>query len=188
MNSIHIRCSSFSDVNTVVPLLIEAMGDIAYRLSGTNNDDECEVILKSHFLEENSRISYRHCWVIELNGIACGAMACYGGDRAREYDEWIRAEIWKRFKYNMQIDAECKKGEFYIDSIAINPLYRGKKLSALLIEKSKEIAKNSGYERVSLIVDEKKSSLKHYYQSLGFKEDGLIEVYQHFYAHMIFSL
>ncbi|MFZ3052713.1 MAG: GNAT family N-acetyltransferase [Sulfuricurvum sp.] len=188
MNTIQIRLSSFDDADIVVPLLIEAMGDIAYRLSGTNDHDECEAILKSHFLGENSRISYRRCWVIESDGKICGAIACYGGDRAGEYDEWARAEIRKRFQYDQPIDPECEKGEFYIDSIAISPLYRGKRFSALLIEKSKEIAKEGGYERVSLIVDEEKSSLKHYYQSLGFNEDGLKEVYQHSYAHMIFSL
>lgn len=188
MNDIQIRCSSLEDVDTVVPLLIEAMGDIAYRLSGTNNHDESMAILKSYFLGENSRISYRNCWVIESDGIVCGAIACYGGKDASKYDEWIRTEIRKRFKYDQIVDPECEENEFYIDSIAINPLYRGKKFSALLIEKSKEIAKEYGYKRVSLIVDEEKSSLKHYYQSLGFQEDGLREVYQHLYAHMAFAL
>lgn len=188
MNSVQIRSSSQDDVNSVVPLLIEAMGDIAYRLSGTDKPNECEAILKSHFLGENSRISYRHCWVIESDNIVCGAIACYGGDKAREYDEWTRTQIWKRFQHDQIIDPECEEDEFYIDSIAINSLYRGKRFSELLIQKSKEIAKERGYKRVSLIVDEEKESLKHYYQSLGFKEEGLKVVYQHPYIRMIFPL
>lgn len=188
MNDIQIRYSSFEDVDTVVPLLIEAMGDIANCLSGTNNHDECEAILKSHFLGENSRISYTNCLVIESDGMVCGAIACYGGDKASEYDEWIRSEIRKRFQHEQNIDPECAENEFYIDSIAINPLYRGKRFSALLIEKSKEIAQERGYKRISLIVDKEKTKLKEYYQSLGFKEIGLKVVYQHHYVHMIFRL
>lgn len=188
MNTIQIRLSSFDDADIVVTLLIEAMGDIAYRLSGTNNHDECEAILKSHFLGENSRISYQRCWIIEADGKVCGALVCYGGDKAKKYDDWTRTEIRKHFQHDQIIDSECEEDEFYIDSIAIDPLYRGQRFSAFLIDKSKEMAKEYGYQRVSLIVDLEKGGLKQYYKSLGFKEDGLTVVYQHSYARMIFTL
>ena len=94
-------------------------------------------------------------------------------------------------------DPECLPGEFYLDSMAILPEFRGKayeyagstdRIGHLLMLDGIEQGRRKGFPRISLIVDKAKPRLKSYYSALGFRPDGEILFFGHLYDRMIMNL
>ena len=91
-------------------------------------------------------------------------------------------------------DPECLPGEFYLDSMAILPEFRGKvyeyagstdRIGHILMLDGIEEGRRKGFPRISLIVDKSKPRLKSYYSALGFRPDGEILFFGHLYDRMI---
>ncbi|MDY0327585.1 MAG: GNAT family N-acetyltransferase [Arcobacteraceae bacterium] len=179
-----IRNASINDYETLVDLLIEAMGDIAYYLSGTSNQTQMRAILIYYYKSELSRISYKNCFVIEKESVICGVILCYSGNDIEKLDNWTSEQIFKNFNTKVVIDKECFEDEFYIDCICVDSHYRGKKISALLFAHAINHAKKLGFDKVSLIVDIDKEATKKYYHSLGFEENTQLTINKHIYYHM----
>ena len=94
-------------------------------------------------------------------------------------------------------EPECLPGEFYLDSMAILPEFRGKayeyagstdRIGHLLMLDGIEQGRRKGFPRISLIVDKSKPRLKSYYSALGFRPDGEILFFGHLYDRMIKDL
>lgn len=94
-------------------------------------------------------------------------------------------------------EPECYPGEFYLDSMAILPEFRGKayeyagstdRIGHLLMLDGIEQGRRKGFPRISLIVDKSKPRLKSYYSALGFRPDGEILFFGHLYDRMIKDL
>jgi hypothetical protein len=64
-----IRQAVPDDAITVVPLILQAIGHIAFVLSGTNDDQETTSILTNFFCQEDNRISYQNTLVMEQDGV-----------------------------------------------------------------------------------------------------------------------
>ena len=94
-------------------------------------------------------------------------------------------------------EPECIPGEFYLDSMAILPEFRGKayeyagstdRIGHILMLDGIEQGRRKGFPRISLIVDKAKPRLKTYYSALGFRPDGEILFFGHLYDRMIKDL
>ncbi len=94
-------------------------------------------------------------------------------------------------------EPECLPGEFYLDSMAILPEFRGRayeyagstdRIGHLLMLDGIEQGRRKGFPRISLIVDKAKPRLKSYYSALGFRPDGEILFFGHLYDRMIMNL
>ncbi len=94
-------------------------------------------------------------------------------------------------------EPECLPGEFYLDSMAILPEFRGKayeyagstdRIGHILMLDGIEEGRSKGFSRISLIVDKAKPRLKIYYSALGFRPDGEILFFGHLYDRMIMGL
>ena len=94
-------------------------------------------------------------------------------------------------------EPECLPGEFYLDSMAILPEFRGKayeyagstdRIGHILMLDGIEEGRRKGFPRISLIVDKAKPRLKTYYSALGFRPDGEILFFGHLYDRMIKDL
>ena len=94
-------------------------------------------------------------------------------------------------------EPECLPGEFYLDSMAILPEFRGisyeyagstDRLGHILMLDGIEQGRTKGFQRISLIVDKAKPRLKTYYSALGFRPDGEILFFGHLYDRMIKDL
>jgi len=94
-------------------------------------------------------------------------------------------------------EPECLPGEFYLDSMAILPEFRGRayeyagstdRIGHILMLDGIEEGRRKGFPRISLIVDKAKPRLKTYYSALGFRPDGEILFFGHLYDRMIKDL
>jgi ribosomal protein S18 acetylase RimI-like enzyme len=70
------------------------------------------------------------------------------------------------------INDETEAGEYYLDSVAVLPEFRGQGIGSALVEAFCERAFSEGAERVGLIVEEENATAEKVYSSLGFKRVG----------------
>lgn len=130
--------------------------------------------------------SWRNAVVATIDEQAVGCLIGYEGSRYRELRERTWPQLWDDMdpEYLMSVEAETAPGEFYLDSMAIQPGHRGlsigKKLMTYAIEKGKAL----GCKNATLLVDTHKPRLEAYYRSLGFEVFAQMEYFGHIYNRM----
>ena len=67
-----IRQAVASDALEAVSLIMQAIGDIAFVLTGTTDSQEAASILNDFFEQEDNRISYQNALVMEEEGKLVG--------------------------------------------------------------------------------------------------------------------
>ena len=91
-------------------------------------------------------------------------------------------------------EPECEAGEYYLDSLAVHPDFRGRlfdyegvreKLGHILLLDGIHRGQALGYTRTSLIVDVDRPRLHHYYSQLGFRPVRDILFFGHHYTRMV---
>jgi hypothetical protein len=81
-----IRQAVAGDAVKAVPLIVQAIGHIAFVLTWTTDSQEAASILSDFFGQKDSRISYQNALVMEEEGELVGVAIFYDGARARELD------------------------------------------------------------------------------------------------------
>ncbi len=184
-----------SDAKEAVALLREAMGEIAEFLTGSGDEATILSTLERYFLNKKSRIGYEGAWLYREDTLGdsrvesdevIGAINCYLGDEAKALDEPILRHL-RSLGIEQQIEVECEKGDLYIDSLAVKPQYRNRGIARKLIMHVVSLAQEMGAQRVALLVDCDKISLKEYYARLGFSDEGERIIGTHRYARMIYT-
>ena len=79
---------------------------------------------------------------------------------------------------------ETEEGEFYIDSIAVNPLFRKRGVATELITAMCSKAFNEGYSKVGLIVEINNLKAQLLYEKIGFK----IVEHKIFFGHDMYHM
>jgi hypothetical protein len=74
-----IRQAIASDAVKAVPLIMQAIGDIAIVLTGATDGQEAASVLNDFFGKEDNRISYQNALVMEEKGEVVGVAIFYDG-------------------------------------------------------------------------------------------------------------
>ena len=113
--------------------------------------------------------SYRNTRIAEIEGKPVGALVAYDGARYARMREKTFGLVKQTSGMDLSRNAmETSAGEFYLDSMAILPDYRGLGIGKLLMQDRMSFALNSGFQKVTLLVDKDKPRLQEYYESEGF--------------------
>ncbi|MDO5442450.1 MAG: GNAT family N-acetyltransferase [Bacteroidia bacterium] len=118
---------------------------------------------------EDTLYSYRHARIAEVDGSVAGCIVSYDGAiyaEARKRTFRIFAEAGRAMD---DTENETEAGEYYLDSMAILPAYRGGGIGHALMKDAVAEARENGFSRFSLIVECSKPTLQEYYSQLGFK-------------------
>lgn len=131
---------------------------------------------------DDTLYSYRHTRIAEVDGMAVGALVAYDGAPYAE----MRAKTFGLVQQTSGMDLsknamETGPGEFYLDSMAILPEYRGHGIGHALMRDRMEWAFRNGFKAVTLLVDKDKPHLQAYYESLGFVQMGKMFVFWAWY-------
>jgi len=118
---------------------------------------------------DDTLYSYVNTRIAEMDGDRVGALVAYDGAHYAK----MRAKTFGLVKQTLGIDLshnalETGPGEFYLDSMAILPEYRGFGIGQKLMLDRMEWAKRNGFDAVTLLVDKDKPRLQDYYEELGF--------------------
>lgn len=130
--------------------------------------------------------SYENTMVAVVEGRIAGAMCGYDGADYIRLKQPIVDMIGQDSDFAGVIETEA--GEFYLDSVGVDPEYRGNGIASALFEAQIARARELGHETVGLIVDIDKPKAEALYVRLGFRHVGDREFLSHRMKHMVRKL
>lgn len=136
--------------------------------------------------DDTAMYSWKDSLIAEVDGIPAGCLIAYDGSRYKKLKERTWPLLWDDLEedYLSQVEDETRPGEFFLDSLSVLPDYRGHGIGKRLLLAGVEKGLRLGCECSTLIVDVNKPKLYDYYQSIGFKEFGMMEFFGHYYKRM----
>lgn len=180
-----LRNAKKEDAAGVLPLMMDAIGSIAYSLTGEDSPQEAMAVLEEFYCREGNRLSYENVTVLEKEGRVAAFMLAYHGSRAEALDRPLKARLEARGKPSAAIVCEAGQDEFYLDSLAVHPDFRGQGLGTLLLEEFGRQAAEEGWRRLSLLVEEHNGGARKLYERLGYRPEDALMVAGHRYDRMV---
>ena len=136
---------------------------------------------------DDTLYNYRNTRIAEVEGgRIVGALIGYDGGRYAAMRAKTFGLVQQYFGMDLGQNAmETGEGEFYLDSMAILPEFRGQEIGKRLMRDRMEWAKNNGFAAVTLLVDKDKPRLRKYYESLGFRFKEALFVFGAWYDKLV---
>lgn len=168
----HIRKAKKSDSTYLAPILLLAMEDIIYKFIKKEEYAAAKDFLQYFVERENNQYSYENCYVAEENNEIIGAVDIYKGDDIEKLRKPIIEYVRKHYNPEFNPESETEAGEFYIDSLGINPNHQGKGIGSQILQFliAEYVQKNK--QTLGLLVEEENPLAKKLYLKLGFKVVG----------------
>lgn len=134
---------------------------------------------------EDVLYSWRNTVIAEMDGRVVGALTQYDGNRYLE----MRAVTFPLITQACGIDysdmdLETYPGEYYLDSMAVLPEYRGQGIATALLRDGIARAQAAGIPNVSMIVSPENPKAQQLYESLGFQYIRTINAFHEAYRKM----
>lgn len=133
---------------------------------------------------EDVLYSWSHTLIAEVDGQPAGMITAYDG---QYYRDWRRKtfelaeQVWSSTFPGMEDEAVA--GEYYLDSLAVWPEFRGQGIGRELLKAGIAEGKRLGL-KVTLAVDPVNERAQQLYRSLGFMPDGELFIFGHTYYKM----
>lgn len=173
--NIRFRDAGREDVVFVAWAVLQAVGI-------TRHPEEALVDICS---SDDTLYSWRNARMAVVDGTTVGCLISYPGESYAE----ARRRTFSRLKESLGIDLldnplETGPGEFYLDSLAVLPAFRGFGIGRMLLEDGIRKGRRLGYKRITLIVEKDHPALKEYYADLGFADESDIHIFGEDYLKM----
>jgi len=184
-----IRRAKPADAAHAVPLLVTAMGSITNMLAGTADAAEAQTILQDFFRKDDNRVSHQNTLVAERDGRIVGALVSYHGSCCEEMDRpFLDRQRALYGSERTEIPREAQPDEYYLDSLAVAPEYRGQGIATALIAAFESHAAMLEHPRVALLVEESNEPAYRLYRKLGYIVDSRLTIADHDFHHMVKQL
>ncbi|MBS7344128.1 MAG: GNAT family N-acetyltransferase [Caryophanon sp.] len=176
-----------SQAPAIAPLIVDAIGDIAQRLTAQTEPKLVLDTLQQLIKGTNSRHSYEHTYVAVENGQVIGIAVLYdgkiGASLDRQLEQWLAAQ-----GRPVSIDVEAHEDEFYIDTICVHADGRGKGIGTLLLQFAEQEAKRRGFTKISLNVELEKTRARQLYERVGYVITEQWHIIDEPFHHMVKQL
>ena len=179
---LNIRKATINDATLIAKVVAMAIGEESAILYGGENYMN---VFEEIALLENSQYSYRNAFVAEVDGKAAGAVDAYDGAELYPLRKTTLEIIYKHTAKELQMADETDSSEFYLDSLAVFPEYRGRGIGAKLILAVKEKAFNEYNKNLGLLVDFENPDAERLYQSVGFERADVKDFLGHKMWHLV---
>ncbi|MBB6240230.1 ribosomal protein S18 acetylase RimI-like enzyme [Pedobacter sp. AK013] len=184
-----IRPATPRDVEAVVPLIIQAMDKLAQKLTHTNDKEVINKIFKHFFVQTGNQYSYENTLVFEDEGEIIGSINAYDGAKLLALRKPFLTYLAEHYQTNDNSkDVETESGEFYLDTISVNPLMQGKGIGKQLIKAGIAWAKQLGHYNIGLLVEQNNDRALKLYQNIGFAIQNEKQFMGGLYHHMVFKI
>ena len=190
-NRITVRDARPSDAPAIARLIVMAWPVEVFLEHGRKRTVEDLVELVTDIVSrEETLYSYTNTVVAEdcipdTGPAVVGAMIGYDGANLHRLRRPVEEEFIRRFgASDMKWSDETQAGEFYFDSVAVDPAYRGCGIGSSLFEAMSERARSMGYPVAGLLVDFDNPSAEKLYTRLEFRTVGGKDFFGHSMKHM----
>lgn len=185
--TIKVRQATPHDGPTIAPLIMEAIGEIANRLTGEETSSAIETTLLELFQREDNRHSYLNSYVAidDGNDEVLGILVLYSGQDAIQMDQNLSKWLEQKNATTSRIDAEAYVDEFYIDTICVHPNVRGKGIGSQLLIFAEQVARENHFTKLSLNVELEKSKARKLYENMGFVTTESWSIIDEPFHHMV---
>ncbi len=183
-----IRQAKPADEAAVVPILFQAMYEVACKLAGTSDDGVLGPLFGHFFRTPGNQYSYENTLVYEdAKGIG-GIIVGYDGARLSVLRAPVFARIEAQLGHRYQPGDETGPGEFYLDSIAVAPASQGKGIGRQLIYAAEDRARAEGHARTGLLVSDENPDARRLYERLGYVAEAVLPFSGGRYLHLVKTL
>lgn len=172
MTQIKIRKANREDSAAIATYLLLAMEDIVCEFIGQKDANKAKAFLIHFIQQEQNQYSYQNCFVAEDDHQIIAAVNIYDGSQLKALRIPISQYIKANFKTDFNPEDETQTGEFYIDSLGVNPNQQGKGIGATLLQFLINYYVTQNGQTIGLLVDEENPKAKKLYLKLGFKPAG----------------
>ncbi|MFJ8237893.1 GNAT family N-acetyltransferase [Ureibacillus sp. NPDC094379] len=165
-----IRRAVKDDAPMVAPLIYDAIGDIAHRLTGEVTEYKTIEQLEVLFKRTDNRHSYVNTYVVVNNQAnqILGMIVLYSGKDGEALDASLQQWLKSKNAPISKIDPEAHSDEYYIDTICVHESSRGLGLGTKLLQFAEQVAIQKGFSKLSLNVEREKESARKLYERVGF--------------------
>ncbi|PBJ16043.1 GNAT family N-acetyltransferase [Flavobacterium sp. ACN6] len=168
----HIRKAKKSDSKYLAPILLLAMEDIIYKFIKKEEYAAAKDFLQYFVERENNQYSYENCYIAEENNEIIGAVDIYKGEDIERLRKPIIEYVRDHYNPEFNPESETEAGEFYIDSLGINPNHQGKGIGSQILHFLITEYVQTNKQTLGLLVEEENPLAKKLYLKLGFKVVG----------------
>jgi ribosomal protein S18 acetylase RimI-like enzyme len=182
-----IRKAKPEESNIIASLIFLAMEDIVYRFIGENSSDKAIQWLDSLIKEKNNQYSYENCWVVALEEGIVAAAIVYDGSRLKELRDPVAKRIKLMFNRDFNPEEETQNGEYYIDSVGVDPNQQGKGIGSRIFQFLINEYVHQRNKTLGLLVDKDNPNAKKLYLKLGFEKVGEKVLLQKTMEHLQFK-
>ncbi|MGX5816653.1 GNAT family N-acetyltransferase [Chitinophaga lutea] len=183
-----IRPAVPTDAPSAIPLLFQAMQDIACKLAGTEDMAVVTPLFEHFFRQKGNQYSYENTLIFEDAAGIGGMINGYDGAQLDALRKPVLDHIAEKFGHRFLPADETGPGEFYLDSIGVSAERRGQGIGQQLIAAAEERARNEGHRYTGLIVSEANPQAQRLYERLGYVVRNTLEFSGGHYLHLTKAL
>ena len=197
-NNISIREARPEEAGRIADLIIMAMTEeCCLHFCGPDHDiDDFRRVMTSLVARTDTQYSYLNTLVaieetapvpgVSAPGCIVGICVSYDGALLHQLRQpFIDAALYEWGMDHSSIPDETQAGELYLDSLAVDPAYRGRGIARLLLEASVEKSKRMNLPSTGLLVDVGNPRAEALYNKVGFQYAGTISWGGHGMRHYV---
>lgn len=176
MTKLHIRPATPEDAPSIARAICMGVGEELVRdFAGPGHTpQDVEDLFTTLARREDSQYSYLNALMLcDEQGRTAGAAVGYDGGRLLALRDAFFAEAHKRigYEYHEEFGEETTPEEYYLDTLAVWPEYRGNGGATTLIRAMQERARATGLP-LGLLVDKENHRARRLYEFVGFRKVG----------------
>ncbi|WP_029284956.1 GNAT family N-acetyltransferase [Pedobacter sp. R20-19] len=184
-----IRPAEPSDSKFVVPLIIQAMDELAGKFANSSDPKIIEQLFEHFFKQKHNQYSYENTLVFIENDQVLGSINAYDGGKLFELRKTFLDHLTKNYNLlNFHPEPETEAGEFYLDTISVHPEAQGKGIGKALIKAGIEWGKSMGHKRIGLLVEMENQKALKLYQNKAFSIQNQKLFIGGLYYHMVYTI
>jgi len=186
-----IRIASQKDAKAIASLLWEIFEDMELSLLKKIPKNTLLEMVAEAVADPVYRYGFKRGIVYELDGEIAGV--CFGYKAVDEPvidDPFMEVLVNNGYDNNEKlfVDKEALPDEWYLDSIVVNPTYRGLGIGSALLREMEQMALKAGSKRIGLNVDIANPKAKKLYSSIGYTKVAELVLSGHRYEHLCKAL
>jgi ribosomal protein S18 acetylase RimI-like enzyme len=190
-----IREAKIEDQHVVTLIVHAAIGDLVNVFTGSWEMKEALAQMAQLFTTPDTRFSKEHWSIIEREGVVAGGIMSYPAEDMYRLNAGVVRVMKDNFKgapdelgllqSRIMDSREAFDDEYYIDSLAVLPVFRGKGVGKELIAHAEEKGKVAGYKKISILAEKDNDTAYNLYKKLGYVHDCDLQVLGHDFSHMV---